>query len=276
MLFYEPLFLVLFPLLYVVYFAVAGDRAKRWVLLVASALFYLWGEPIFVPIVIASSLLDYLLTNRLVASRHAATRHLLLGLGVVGNIAILLVYKYSDFAIENLNAVSTAFGGPNWSLLHIALPIGVSFVVFEKITYLVDTYRGVSKPAPRFSDYCLFVLFFPKLLAGPILKYHEMERQIAKPAGFSWHDFWQGFLRFARGIFKKLLIADPLLAAAPTRSSARILGGSARAMHGSASFASRCRSISISPAIPIWRSAPRGCWDSACAKTSTCPILPAR
>lgn len=210
MLFYEPLFLVCFPALYVLYFTVEGDRAKRWVLLAGSALFYLWGEPIFVPLVLASSWLDYLLTNRLAAAGNPALRRALLALGVAGNLAILIVYKYTDFAIETVSTLSSAMGGPSWSLLHIALPIGVSFVVFEKITYLVDTYRGVSRPAPRFSDYCLFVLFFPKLLAGPILKYHEMESQIAKPPGFSWDDFWQGFLRFARGLFKKLLIADPL------------------------------------------------------------------
>jgi alginate O-acetyltransferase complex protein AlgI len=94
--------------------------------------------------------------------------------------------------------------------LHLALPIGVSFVVFEKITYLVDIWRGISPPAKTFSDYCLFVLFFPKLLAGPILKYHEMKDQIASPPAIEWNDFWAGFLRFARGLGRKLLIADPL------------------------------------------------------------------
>jgi alginate O-acetyltransferase complex protein AlgI len=94
--------------------------------------------------------------------------------------------------------------------LHLALPIGVSFVVFEKITYLVDTYRGTSRPAASFSDYCLFVLFFPKLLAGPILKYHEIKDQIAAPPAIEWSDFEAGFLRFARGMGRKLLIADPL------------------------------------------------------------------
>ena len=92
--------------------------------------------------------------------------------------------------------------------MKIAFLIGVSFVVFEKISYLVDTYRGTSKPARSFSDYCLFVFMFPKLLAGPILKYHEMQDQIAKPAAVTWNDAWEGFLRFARGIAKKLLIAD--------------------------------------------------------------------
>ena len=82
--------------------------------------------------------------------------------------------------------------------------------MFEKITYLVDTWRGTSRPAASFVDYCLFVLFFPKLLAGPILKYHEMKDQIASPPAIEWDDIFAGFLRFARGIGRKLLIADPL------------------------------------------------------------------
>ena len=82
--------------------------------------------------------------------------------------------------------------------------------MFEKITYLVDTWRGISRPAAAFVDYCLFVLFFPKLLAGPILKYHEMKDQIASPPAIEWDDIFSGFLRFARGIGRKLLIADPL------------------------------------------------------------------
>jgi alginate O-acetyltransferase complex protein AlgI len=106
--------------------------------------------------------------------------------------------------------VLTPFAAGRIPLLHLALPIGVSFVVFEKITYLVDTYRGISRPAASFSDYCLFVLFFPKLLAGPILKYHEMKDQIASPPAIQWSDAATGFLRFARGMGRKLLIADPL------------------------------------------------------------------
>ena len=98
---------------------------------------------------------------------------------------LLIVYKYADFLLGNFNALLSPFGPHLLPLLHIALPIGVSFVVFEKITYLVDTYRGVSQPAASLWDYALFVFFFPKLLAGPILKYHEMRDQIAAPPRFS-------------------------------------------------------------------------------------------
>ena len=210
MLFYEPLFLTIFPAFYAVYLLASGASAKKWALLVASTLFYLWGEPVFVLVLLVSAALDYALSFRLSDPSPLLTRRLALALGIAGNLAILIVYKYTDFLAENLNLALAPFGTHAIPLLHLALPIGVSFVVFEKITYLVDTYRGTSQTAATFWDYCLFVLFFPKLLAGPILKYHEMRDQIAKPRAVEWSDFGVGFLRFARGIGRKLLIADPL------------------------------------------------------------------
>jgi alginate O-acetyltransferase complex protein AlgI len=210
MLFYEPLFLTIFPAFYALYLLTSRASAKKWTLLVASALFYLWGEPVFVLVLFASTAIDYALSFHLNDPTPLPNRRLALTAGIVGNIAILVVYKYADFIAENFNLVFAPRGAHWIGLLHLALPIGVSFVVFEKITYLVDTYRGTSRTAATFQNYCLFVLFFPKLLAGPILKYHEMKDQIAKPPPIEWDDFWSGYLRFARGIGRKLLIADPL------------------------------------------------------------------
>jgi alginate O-acetyltransferase complex protein AlgI len=210
MLFYEPLFLTIFPAVYACYLAVASASARKWLLLVASTLFYLWGEPVFVLVLFASTAIDFILSFHLGEPTPIRTRRLALTAGVAGNLLVLIVYKYADFLAVNFNIALTPLTSERIPLLHLALPIGVSFVVFEKITYLVDTYRGISKPAARFSDYCLFVLFFPKLLAGPILKYHEMKDQIATPRDVEWDDFKCGFLRFARGISRKLLIADPL------------------------------------------------------------------
>jgi alginate O-acetyltransferase complex protein AlgI len=210
MLFYEPLFLTVFPAFYALYLLARETLAKKWTLLVASALFYLWGEPVFVLVLLASTAFDYALSFHLGEPNPRRTRRLALAAGVAGNLAILVVYKYADFLTDNLNLALAPFGAHRLPLLQLALPIGVSFVTFEKITYLVDTYRGVSKVAATFWDYCLFVLFFPKLLAGPILKYHEMRDQIASPRAVEWSDFGSGFLRFSRGIGRKLLIADPL------------------------------------------------------------------
>ena len=212
MLFYEPFFaLILFPTFYALYLLIsAHTAAKKWTLLIGSVAFYTWGEPLFVPIVLASSLLDFLLTRKLETTTGQSARHALLTVGIIANLGILTVYKYADFLISNVNYASNALGGPSLPLLHLALPIGVSFVVFEKISYLVDCYRGHAKSARWFSEYCLFVFLFPKLLAGPILKYHEMQGQIADPAPVHPADVGEGFLRFSRGIAKKVLIADPV------------------------------------------------------------------
>jgi alginate O-acetyltransferase complex protein AlgI len=210
MLFYEPLFLTIFPAVYAFYLLASGASAKKWTLLIVSTLFYLWGEPVFVLVLLVTTALDYALSFHLSDPAAPRTRRLALAAGIAGNLGILVLYKYADFLADNFNLLLAPFGAARIPLLHLALPIGVSFVVFEKITYLVDTWRGVSRPAASFSDYCLFVLFFPKLLAGPILKYHEMKDQIASPPTARWSDFETGFLRFARGLGRKLLIADPL------------------------------------------------------------------
>ena len=156
MLFYEPLFLTIFPAFYAVYLLASGASAKKWILLVASALFYLWGEPVFVLVLLISAALDYALSFHLNDPAPLPTRRLALALGIVGNLVILIVYKYADFLAENLNLALSPLGGAHrLPLLHLALPIGVSFVVFEKITYLVDTWRGVSKPATTLWDFRL-------------------------------------------------------------------------------------------------------------------------
>jgi alginate O-acetyltransferase complex protein AlgI len=208
--FYEPLFLSLFLTLYTFYSMIRSVSGKKLALLFFSLLFYLWAEPSFVPILFVSAVLDYVLSFQLSDQNSRQLRRLALVIGITENLAILIVYKYANFLISNLNLTLNPFGLPNLPIVQVALPIGVSFVVFEKITYLVDTYRGVSQPAALFSDYLLFVMFFPKLLAGPILKYHEIMQQIASPPAVGWTDFWAGLLRFGRGAGRKLLIADPL------------------------------------------------------------------
>ncbi len=130
MLFYEPLFLTVFPAVYALYLAVTNKIARKWVLLVASLLFYSWGEPMFVPVLLVSALIDYALTARLHRSGSEHERRLLLTLGVAGNLAVLVFYKYTDFLIANLDAVLQPAFGWRIQLLGIALPIGVSFVVF--------------------------------------------------------------------------------------------------------------------------------------------------
>ncbi|MBV9811833.1 MAG: MBOAT family protein [Acetobacteraceae bacterium] len=213
MLFYEPLFLfVFFPTFYLLY--LIGERrkaARHGIILVGSIVFYTWSEPLFVPLVLASSALDHVLARH-IARRRAAARGtgLALATGVAINLAILIYYKYTGFLLQNLNDLLAGTAAGPIPVLAIVLPVGVSFIVFEKISYLVDVHRGASAPAERFLTYLLYVFFFPKLLAGPILKYHEMDAQLRAVPAARFDDIASGFLRFMLGVAKKTLIADTL------------------------------------------------------------------
>lgn len=217
MLFYEPLFLFLFaPAVYLCYLALGARRGPRaLILLAASVAFYGWSEPHFILVVFAAVALDLLVARRIFsASRDAPRRRLWLVLGVVANLAILVYFKYAGFIIANVDSVLDRLGLPVFTVPQIALPIGVSFIVFEKITYLVDVYRGVAAPARGPLLYALYVFFFPKLLAGPIIKYHDIEKQFDACPHADVDDFVAGFSRFMLGVAKKLLIADTMASGA--------------------------------------------------------------
>lgn len=217
MLFYEPLFLFLFaPAVYLLYLLFGAGRGTRaLILLAASIVFYGWSEPVFVFVVFASIALDLFVARRIFALPvRAAARARWLALGVVGNLAILVYYKYTGFLALNLDALMRALTLPGIHIPQIALPIGVSFIVFEKITYLVDVYRGAMAPARGPLLYALYVFFFPKLLAGPIIKYHDIARQLEECPHADMDDFIAGFSRFMLGVVKKLLLADTLASGA--------------------------------------------------------------
>ena len=218
MLFYEPLFLFLFfPLVLTATLLVQGRaRLRTAVLLTASVFFYLWSEPLFVPVVLLTAGIEYGLSKRM-GPRQG---RLPLTVGVLLNAAVLVYYKYTGFAVDNLDVMLVQAGLRPWHVGAIALPIGVSFIVFEKITYLVDIYRGRSRPAPSFARYLLYVFLFPKLLAGPIIKYHELESQIVASGRIRPGDLAIGFRRFMLGVVKKTILADTLAGGADAIFSA--------------------------------------------------------
>lgn len=214
MLFYEPLFLFLFfPIVLAGFLLVRGQTSARAaLLLVTSLFFYLWSEPAFVPVVLATCLADYALAR--VVTQGGGAGRAALATGVLINLGLLAYYKYTGFAVDNLDRLLVAAGEVPWHVGQVALPIGVSFIVFEKITYLVDIARGRSRPAPGFATYLLYVFLFPKLLAGPIIKYHELEAQLLAYGSSRSGDLVEGFRRFMLGVVKKTLLADTLAAGA--------------------------------------------------------------
>jgi alginate O-acetyltransferase complex protein AlgI len=209
MLFYSPVFLfVFFPLAVVTVFIVRG-KWREGVLLAWSAAFYGWGEPGFFCVVLASAIADYGICHYIFKSQGTPRARFFLALGVCLNVGLLVYFKYVNFCLSSINAIITSIGLGAIPLLNIVLPIGVSFIVFEKITYLVDVYRGRGEPAKSLRSYLLYVLLFPKLLAGPIVKYHDIEAQLSH-CDLTGADFFDGFERFLLGLVKKVLLADTL------------------------------------------------------------------
>jgi alginate O-acetyltransferase complex protein AlgI len=204
MAFNSPFFLFVFLPFALVVILLTPKRFGTAALLVVSLAFYSWGEPKFIFVAIASALFDWLMGNLVARAPGAWVRKAALAAGIIANLALLFSYKYTAFFLQSVQDV---FGGGGVPIARVALPLGISFIVFEKITYLVDISRGVSKPARTMLHYLAYVFLFPKLIAGPIVKYHDIEHQLfARNPKAS--DIETGATRFLIGMAKKTLIAD--------------------------------------------------------------------
>lgn len=211
MLFFSPIFLFFFlPGVFLLFFASRGV-ARDLVLLLLSCLFYFWAEPCFFPLALFSAVIDFYLCNLIFKYRNINARlaKRLLIFGISLNVLMLIYCKYMGFFIINTNRILGLLHLPSLPLLQILLPIGVSFIVFEKITYLVDIYKRKGAPANSLKEYLLYIFLFPKLLAGPIVKYHDIAPQLINHQ-VKLDDFLYGFRRFLLGLIKKLLIADTI------------------------------------------------------------------
>ena len=169
----------------------------------------MWGAPGIAPLLLGLSLLDYLLSRYLVpeASIKKSLRQLILTLGILVNLSLLFYFKYWNFFLTELNTAFASFGFNELYWKEVLLPIGISFFTFQKISYLVDIYRGTAERAKSFVNYALYVALFPQLIAGPIVRYHEIAAQFQKRE-HSWDNVTAGVTRFSIGLAKKVLIAD--------------------------------------------------------------------
>lgn len=203
MVFSSLTFLLLFlPIFLCVYFLVPR-RCKNVVLFAFSLLFYSWGEPIYVVLMLFSTVLDY--TCGLMVDRHRGKRGAKIALivSMCVNIGLLGVFKYSDFFISNLNAL-TGLAIPQPNLL---LPIGISFYTFQTMSYTIDVYRGDAKVQKNILSFGAYVSLFPQLIAGPIVRYQTIADQIDNRV-HSFELFGDGVKRFVCGLGKKVLLAN--------------------------------------------------------------------
>ena len=208
MLFCSEIFLFLFlPIVLLLYYVLKplGIRARNTVLLAASILFYGWGEPRFVYIMLASIVLNYLFGLFMSMTDRKILKKLFLSIGIIINLMLLFVYKYLDFSITNVN---TLFG-THIPLRNIALPIGISFFTFQAMSYVIDVYRGKEQVQKNLFDLALYVSFFPQLIAGPIVRYETVAAQI-RYREETTEMFCYGIKRFIAGLAKKVLLANTL------------------------------------------------------------------
>jgi len=205
---YEYILLFL-PTVVLIYYALNRygytTGSKVWLVL-ASWFFYSYWNPIYLPLLLGSILVNYFIGTLLRTGQwEDKIRRWILVAGLAFNIGLLGYFKYADFFISNLNAVL----GSQFNLLHLLLPLGISFFTFQQIAYLVDTYRGEAREY-SFVNYALFISFFPQLVAGPIVHHKEMMWQFEDPDRKRWipDNVARGLFLFVLGLAKKVLIAD--------------------------------------------------------------------
>ena len=202
---YEFIFIFL-PLVFFIYFYLNKNRLSNlatWFLATASLFFYSWWNIIYLPLIICSVLFNFLVSKVIIRLKSRAS--LMLLLGIIFNLSLLMYFKYSDFFINNFNSVFTT----KYSLLHLTLPLAISFFTFQQIAFLVDSFKGYVKKN-NFLNYLVFVTFFPQLIAGPIVHHKEMMPQFSELKGknINYQNIYLGIFIFSIGLFKKVVIAD--------------------------------------------------------------------
>jgi len=183
----------------------APKRLRNLVLLLFSYLFYLYGAAGFLLILILSTLADYVL-GRLIEHR-AKYKRVWLSFSLILNIGLLAYFKYANFFVVEINRFLTGFKlfPIEWNA--VILPIGISFFTFQKLSYIIDVYRGTSRALENVIDFALYIAMFPQLIAGPIVRFSTIKNQL-KERRESWDDCYSGIMRFCWGLAKKVVIAN--------------------------------------------------------------------
>ena len=203
MVFSSAVFLFLFlPVVFVLSRIVPGIPGKNIFLLIASFLFYAFGEPVYVFLMLFSTVVNYV-AGRLLAVCGKGKDKWVVATAVVVNLGLLSVFKYTDFFLSNVNRIFSI----EIPLTGIALPVGISFFTFQGLSYVIDVYRDRAQVAKNFVKLALYISFFPQLIAGPIVKYHDVAQQIDHRQTTSTLTA-DGIRRFIVGLSKKLLIAN--------------------------------------------------------------------
>lgn len=206
MVFSSTIFLCVYLPLVLLGYYICPKKGKNLFLLIVSLIFYAWGEPKYVFLMIFSILVNYVFG--LLMDKHRENKKrlkLLLVISVIIDLGLLSVFKYTDFIITNINSVF----GAGFDLLNIALPIGISFYTFQAMSYTIDVYRDDVRVQRNLIDFGMYIAMFPQLIAGPIVRYSDVQDQLAE-RNVTTADFSEGIMRFVVGLGKKVLLANQM------------------------------------------------------------------
>lgn len=209
MVFSSIVFLLFFLPIFLAFYYLIPKKYKNYIVLAASIFFYAWGAPKFIFILLGSIIVTFYLVRWMHHMKKLRFKKLILFASIFINLGFLIYFKYVNFFIDNVNDILLHFGQQPYSWVKIALPIGISFYTFQTITYAIDVYRKVHDPLNKLSDYTLYIIMFPQLIAGPIVRYNYIADQLIDRKA-SYDDRLMGFYRFCIGLAKKVLIANTL------------------------------------------------------------------
>ena len=203
MVFSSMTFLWLFlPLVFVLSLIIRRPRLQNYLLLIFSLLFYAWGEPVYLFLMLFSILMNW--TFGLLIEKSAAHKKLFLVLDIIGNLGLLGYFKYTNFILDTIRRLLPSASVP---VTHIALPIGISFFTFQAMSYVIDLYRGRYRAQKNLFHLALYISFFPQLIAGPIVQYKDIEDQIMNRKRTP-EKIASGIRRFIYGLGKKVIISN--------------------------------------------------------------------
>jgi alginate O-acetyltransferase complex protein AlgI len=206
-------FLVFFAVVFTLYWSLRGGRARLVWLLVASIYFYASWNPWLITLILFSAAVDYATALLLERTQVPWRRRLLLFVSVGTNLGLLAYFKYANFFLDTVGSLQRLWGLPTrGTALNVILPLGISFYTFETISYVVDVYRGRTRAVRSLLDYALYIMFFPHLVAGPIVRPRDFLPQLRREKRFRWSRLQVGLRCFLVGLFKKAVLADHLAA----------------------------------------------------------------
>ena len=205
MVFSSVLFLFRFLPIFMICYFLVPRKMKNLVLFLGSLVFYAWGEPVYIFLMLFSTISDYVWGRLIEEYRGKDRSRIFLLCSIVINLFILGFFKYADFLMQTVNAVF----GTSIPFLNLPLPIGISFYTFQTMSYVIDVYRGDTKAQRNILQFGVYVTMFPQLIAGPILKYHQVERYL-QDRRTDLDAISYGAKRFVTGLAKKVLLANNL------------------------------------------------------------------